>query len=46
MAEDTLTPEQKERLNRQHMHALKVAHLKRQDHETLQQQKEKVVEKS
>jgi hypothetical protein len=46
MAEDTLTPEEKERLNRQHMHALKVAYVKRQDHKTQQQQNEKVVEKS
>jgi len=46
MAEDKLIPKEIERLNRQHLHALKVKHVKRMDMKTLQQQKEKVVEKS
>lgn len=45
MAKDTLTPEERERLNRQHKHALKIAYLKRQDRKTLQQSKEEIVEK-
>tara|TARA_R110001606_G_C15292741_1_gene641753 strand:+ start:128 stop:265 length:138 start_codon:yes stop_codon:yes gene_type:complete len=45
MAEYTLTPEEKERLNKQHMRALQVKKLKRMDATTIQQQKEKTVEK-
>jgi len=40
MTEDTLTIEEKERLNKQHMRALKVKKMKRMDYETLRLQRE------